>query len=244
LAGLLKMIELAHHLSSKLDLLAGPVCGQIAGRARRDAMYVPPAFKDDDLASLHATMRAARLANLVTATADGLVATPLPLILDPAEGSHGVLYGHVARANPQWKSAPTGEAMAIFMGPDAYVTPAWYAAKQETGKVVPTWNYVAVHAYGPVEFFEDADRLRDVVTRLTNLYEQSRPAPWAVTDAPEDYIRSMLRGIVGVRMPIMRIDGKRKLSQNRSAEDRAAVAAGLAGSERPEERALGALVPT
>ena len=207
-------------------------------------MYVPEAFRDDDLTSLHATMRAARLANLVTATADGLIATPLPLILDAAEGSHGVLYGHVARANPQWKSPPAGEAMAIFMGADAYVTPSWYAAKRETGKVVPTWNYVAVHAYGPVEFFDDADRLLDVVTRLTDLHEQSRPAPWAVTDAPADFVRTMLRGIVGVRMPIARIDGKRKLSQNRSAEDRATVAAGLAVSEHPTERALGALVPT
>jgi transcriptional regulator len=207
-------------------------------------MYVPEAFRDDDVASLHATMRAARLANLVTATADGLMATPLPLILDPTEGAQGVLYGHVARANPQWKSPPAGEAMAIFMGADAYVTPSWYAAKQDTGKVVPTWNYVAVHAYGSIEFFEDPDRLHDVVTRLTNLYEQSRAAPWAVTDAPEDFVRTMLRGIVGVRMPITRIDGKRKLSQNRSAEDRAAVAAGLALSEHPAERALGALVPT
>jgi transcriptional regulator len=207
-------------------------------------MYVPEAFRDDDLASLHATMRAARLANLVTATADGLMATPLPLIVDPTEGAQGVLYGHVARANPQWKSAPTGEAMAIFMSADAYVTPSWYAAKQETGKVVPTWNYVAVHAYGPVEFFDDSERLLDVVTRLTNLYEQARATPWAVTDAPEDFVRTMLRGIVGVRMPITRLDGKRKLSQNRSAEDRAAVAAGLAVSEHPAERALGALVPT
>jgi len=207
-------------------------------------MYVPEAFRDDDLASLHGTMRAARLANLVTATADGLIATPLPLIVDPTEGAKGVLYGHVARANPQWKSAPTGEAMAIFMGADAYVTPSWYAAKQETGKVVPTWNYVAVHAYGPVEFFDDSDRLLDVVTRLTNLYEQARSTPWAVTDAPEDFVRVMLRGIVGLRMPITRLDGKRKLSQNRSAEDRAAVAAGLAVSEHPAERALGALVPT
>ena len=207
-------------------------------------MYVPEAFRDGDLASLHATMRAARLANLVTATADGLIATPIPLILDPTEGAKGVLYGHVARANPQWKSAPAGEAMAIFMGADAYVTPSWYAAKQETGKVVPTWNYVAVHAYGPVEFFADADRLLDVVTRLTNLYEQARPAPWAVTDAPEEFVRTMLRGIVGVRMPITRLDGKRKLSQNRSAADRAAVAAGLAVSEHPQERALAALVPT
>src|SRR3546814_966464 len=116
--------------------------------------------------------RTARLCNLVTATADGLIATPLPMILDETEAANGVLYGHVARANPQWKTPVTGEAMAIFMGPDAYVSPSWYATKQETGKVVPTWNYVAVHVYGPVEFFEDADRLLALVTRLTRLHEQ------------------------------------------------------------------------
>jgi|RhiMetdeSRZDD1v2_1073273.scaffolds.fasta_scaffold74130_3 transcriptional regulator len=206
-------------------------------------MYVPPAFRDDDRASLHATMRAARLATLVTSTAEGLLATPVPLLLDPAEGEHGVLYGHVARANPQWSRVPIGEAMAIFMGPDAYVTPAWYATKQATGKVVPTWNYVAVHAYGPLEFFEDADRLLDVVTRLTDLYERPRAEPWAVTDAPADFIRAQLRGIVGLRMPIARIEGKRKMSQNRSLEDRMGVAAGLESSERAADQAVATLIP-
>jgi transcriptional regulator len=206
-------------------------------------MYVPPAFRDDDLASLHAAMRAARLCNLVTATAEGLIATPLPLMVEDKEGAYGVLYGHVARANPQWNRAPIGEAMVIFMGPDAYITPAWYATKQQTGKVVPTWNYVAVHAYGPVEFFEDAERLLDVVTRLTNLYERPRTDPWAVTDAPEEFIRAQLRGIVGLRIPIRRLDGKRKMSQNRSPEDRAGVAAGLAESERPADRMVATLIP-
>jgi transcriptional regulator len=206
-------------------------------------MYVPPAFRDDDRASLHATMRAARLCSFVTATAEGLIASPLPILLDDAEGEHGVLYGHVARANPQWRSAPLGEAMAIFMGPDAYVTPAWYATKQATGKVVPTWNYVAVHAYGPVEFFDDADRLLDIVTRLTGLHEGPRAEPWAVTDAPADFIRAQLRGIVGLRMPITRIEGKRKMSQNRSLEDRAGVAAGLADSERTTDRVVATLIP-
>lgn len=207
-------------------------------------MYVPPAFREDDVAALHAAMRAARLANFVTATADGLVATPLPLFLDEAEGAHGVLYGHLARANRQWQAAPLGEAMALFMGPDAYVTPSWYATKRETGKVVPTWNYVAVHAYGPVEFFEDADRLLEVVTRLTNLHERPRAEPWAVTDAPEPFIRSQLRGIVGLRMPITRLEGKRKMSQNRSAGDRMGVAQGLAESERPMDRHVASLIPT
>jgi transcriptional regulator len=207
------------------------------------AMYIPPAFRDDDRMSLHATIRAARLCSFVTATTEGLIATPLPLLLDDAEGEHGVLYGHVARANPQWRSAPVGEAMAIFMGPDAYVTPSWYATKQATAKVVPTWNYVAVHAYGPVEFFDDADRLRDVVTRLTNLHEGTFAEPWAVTDAPDDFIRAQLRGIVGLRMPIARIDGKRKMSQNRSLDDRMGVAAGLAASDRPMDQAVATLIP-
>ena len=206
-------------------------------------MYIPPAFQENDLATLHAVIRAARLANLITATADGLVGSPLPLFLDATEGPHGTIYGHVARANPQWQRAPIGDAMAIFMGPDAYVTPSWYATKRETGKVVPTWNYVAVHAYGPVEFFEDADRLRDVVTRLTNLHEGLRAEPWTVTDAPEDFIRSQLRGIVGLRMPIGRIDGKRKMSQNRGAEDRAGVTQGLAASDGAADRAVAKLIP-
>ena len=206
-------------------------------------MYIPPAFREDDPAALHATIRAARLANLVTATADGLIATPLPLLLDAAEGPHGVLYGHVARANPQWQTPPIGEAMAIFMGPDAYVTPSWYATKRETGKVVPTWNYVAVHAYGPVAFFEDAERLLALVTRLTALHEGSRAAPWAVADAPAPFIASQLRGIVGLRLPIARIEGKRKMSQNRNAEDRAGVAQGLAESARESDRIVAGLIP-
>ncbi|TPJ17882.1 FMN-binding negative transcriptional regulator [Mesorhizobium sp. B2-7-3] len=206
-------------------------------------MYTPPAFRDDDKDSLIATIRAARLANLVTATADGPLATPLPLFLDETEGEHGVIHGHLAKANPQWRVPAIGDGLAIFMGPDAYVTPAWYATKQETGKVVPTWNYAAVHAYGPVEFFEDADRLLEVVTRLTNLHEGARAAPWAVSDAPPDFIQSQLRGIVGLRMPVARLEGKRKMSQNRNAADRAGVASGLAASERPSDREVSALIP-
>ena len=205
-------------------------------------MYVPPAFREEDLPTLHAVMREARLASLVTATAEGLLATPLPLFLVPEEGPHGTLYGHLARANPQWKLEAVGEAMAVFMGADAYVSPSWYPSKREHGKVVPTWNYVAVHAYGTAEFFEDAGRLLEVVTRLTDLHERPRAEPWAVADAPEPFVRSQLRGIVGVRMPITRLDGKRKMSQNRSAEDRAGVAAGLEGSDRASDRAAAALV--
>ncbi|RWD66201.1 MAG: FMN-binding negative transcriptional regulator [Mesorhizobium sp.] len=207
-------------------------------------MYIPPAFRDDDTESLRATIRAARLATLVTATAEGPRATPLPLFLDDSEGEHGVIYGHVAKANPQWRAPVLGDGLAIFMGPDAYVTPAWYQAKQETGKVVPTWNYVAVHAYGPIEFFEDADRLLDVVTRLTNLHEGGRAAPWSVSDAPPDFIQSQLKGIVGLRLPITRLEGKRKMSQNRNVADRAGVVSGLAASDRPSDREVAALIPS
>ncbi|MCP3477505.1 FMN-binding negative transcriptional regulator [Bradyrhizobium sp. CCGUVB1N3] len=206
-------------------------------------MYVPPAFRDDDIASIRATIRSARLANLVTATVEGPAATPLPLFLDETESENGVLYGHLAKANPQWRAAPIGEALAIFMGPEVYVTPSWYATKQETGKVVPTWNYIAVHAYGPVEFFEESERLLEVVTRLTNLHEGSRTKPWAVGDAPADFIAAQLRGIVGVRIPVSRFEGKRKMSQNRPAADRTGVAGGLAASEKPRDREVASLIP-
>jgi transcriptional regulator len=206
-------------------------------------MYIPPAYRDDDLPRIHQTVREVRLATLVTATEGGLIGTPLPMFLDASEGEKGTLYAHLARANAQWTSAPLSEAMAIFTGPDAYITPSWYATKQQTGKVVPTWNYVAVHAYGPVEFFEDADRLLDVVTRLTNLHEQARAAPWAVSDAPADFIKAQLRGIVGVRMPITRLDGKRKMSQRDSAEDREGVIEGLSRSGNAQEAVVAGLVP-
>ena len=149
----------------------------------------------------------------------------------------------MARANPQWSLPPLGEAMVIYAGPDAYVTPSWYAAKREHGKVVPTWNYVAVHAYGPAEFYEDEDRLRDVVTRVTDLHEAGRAEPWKVSDAPEAYVRAQLRGIVGVRIPLTRIEGKCKMSQNRPEADRAGVAAGLAASEREGDRAVATMIP-
>ena len=199
-------------------------------------MYTPPAFRDDDRDGMLATMRASRLANFATATAQGPLVTPLPFFIDENEGERGVIYGHLAKANPQWRVPLLGESLAIFMGPDAYVTPAWYATKAETGKVVPTWNYVAVHAHGPVEFFHDATRLLDAVTRLTNLHERPRATAWEVSDAPADFIASQLRGIVGIRMRITRIEGKRKMSQNRNEADRAGVSSGLAASDRASDQ--------
>ena len=204
-------------------------------------MYNPPHFREDRPEILHEVIRAARLALLVSAAADGGVpeATHLPMTLVPGEGPHGTLYGHVAKANPQWRGlAAAGAARAIFAGPEGYVSPSLYASKQEHGRVVPTWNYVAVHALGPVEVVEDATRLHAIVTRLTEQHEGGRAAPWAVTDAPADFVASQLKGIVGVVLRIETLIGKRKLSQNRSEPDRAGVLAGLSASDELADRAL------
>jgi transcriptional regulator len=206
-------------------------------------MYMPPAFSENDKQAIFAMIRDCRLANLVTSTPDGLFATPLPLFLDAEEGEFGTLYGHVARANPHWQIPVTGDALAIFMGADAYVTPSFYASKAEHGKVVPTWNYVAVQARGPVEFFDDPARKLEVVTRLTNLHEGELEKPWAVGDAPAAFIDAQLRGIVGLRLEIRSLEGKRKMSQNRNAADRAGVAAGLGQSEREMDRVVSTLIP-
>jgi transcriptional regulator len=197
-------------------------------------MYVPPAFAEDRLPVLHEAIRRTSLATLVTFGPDGLLATPLPLLLDAAAGPYGTLYGHLARANPQWRRSDAAtEALVLFMGPDGYITPSWYATKRESGKVVPTWNYVTVHAYGRVEFFEDAAELLDAVTRLTARHEAGRAAPWTPGDAPPDFIQGQLKGIVGMRIAITRLQGKWKLSQNRSAADRAGVVAGLRAEGDP-----------
>jgi transcriptional regulator len=206
-------------------------------------MYVPPQFKEDRVPVLHEAIRAAGLATLVTVGADGIEASHVPLLIDPDPVPLGTLRGHLSRANGQWSRAGSSvPALAIFLGPDAYVTPSWYATKRESGKVVPTWNYVAVHAYGPLRFFEDPERLLAVVTRLTQRYEAARPDPWAVTDAPESFIQGLLKGIVGFEMPIARLEGKWKMSQNRPAEDRAGVVEGLAREGAPAAAAVARLV--
>jgi transcriptional regulator len=206
-------------------------------------MYIPPAFRLDDLPALHEAIRGAGLANLVTATEQGLMASPLPLFLDPDDGPFGTLHGHLARANPQGRLPPLGEALAVFMGPDAYVSPSFYPSKAEHHRVVPTWNYVTIQARGPAEFYDDPDRLLALVTRLTERHEAPRQTPWAVSDAPADFIRGQLKGIVGLRLPITRLEGKRKLSQNRNAADRDGVRAALSASDRPADRAVAAAMP-
>jgi transcriptional regulator len=191
-------------------------------------LYLPPEFKEDRVPVLHAAIAETGLATLVTFGAKGLIASHIPIFLDPTPAPLGTLYGHVSRGNPHWREAGPGyDSLAIFMGPDAYVTPSWYATKRESGKVVPTWNYVAVHAYGRLEFFFDAARLEDLVTRLTQLHESKREAPWAPSDAPADFLQERLKGIIGFALPIARLEGKWKLSQNRSPQDRDGVIEGL-----------------
>ncbi|GAD64029.1 FMN-binding negative transcriptional regulator [Aquipseudomonas alcaligenes] len=204
-------------------------------------MYLPSAFRQDDLAELHAQLQANPFALLTSAGAAGVQASHLPLLLEPDEGEFGTLYGHFARANPHWRDLQGGaEALAVFSGPDAYISPGWYPAKAEHGKVVPTWNYIAVHARGPVELIEEPERLLQIVSRLSDQHESGRERPWAVSDAPREYIDSMLRAIVGFALPIRRLEGKWKLGQNRSAADQAGVRDGLASSPSPRDRELAA----
>jgi transcriptional regulator len=191
-------------------------------------MHIPAQFAETDVAVLHELIRNAGAATLVTSTADGMEANHLPLLLDPGDGPHGALLGHFARVNPQWRRFdPKAAALAIFTGPEAYVSPSWYPGKAEHGKAVPTWNFIAVHVYGALEILDNAAKTRDIVARLTDRHEAGRAEPWRVDDAPADYLQAMLKGIVGFRLRIDRLEGKRKLSQNRSAEDQASVIAGL-----------------
>ncbi|MCZ4320506.1 FMN-binding negative transcriptional regulator [Pseudomonas anguilliseptica] len=208
-------------------------------------MYTPAAFRQDDLATLLQQIRATRLTTLISHGKQGLRASHLPLLLKTDEGPYGTLYGHFARANPQWRDLADGNpALVIFQGAEAYISPSWYAAKAEHGKVVPTWNYISVQAHGRAEVFDDAERLLQLVSRLGALHEAERPQPWAVSDAPREYIDSMLRAIVGFALPIERLEGKWKLGQNRSQADQAGVREGLHASHDPRDRELAAHIST
>ena len=177
-------------------------------------MYIPDHFREDRPEVLHDAMRGIGFATLVTT---GLEANHLPMLF-----ADGVLRGHVARANPVWK-AGDGEALAIFLGPHGYVSPNWYPSKALTGKAVPTWNYITVHARGVIRWIQDADWLRGHVTALSDTHEAERPGPWKVGDAPASYIDSLLRAIVGFELTIEMLEGKYKLSQNRDAADQGGV---------------------
>ncbi|MFL1546198.1 FMN-binding negative transcriptional regulator [Pseudomonas sp. O39] len=207
-------------------------------------MYTPRAFALEDLPELQQLIQHTRLAQLVTFGEQGLQASHLPLLLNPDEGPYGTLYGHLAKANPQWRELQNGnEALVIFAGAEGYVSPAFYPSKAEHGKVVPTWNYLAVHAYGKAEVFTDAERLLTVVSALTDRHEGRRAHPWKVSDAPADYIDGMLKAIVGFALPIERLLGKRKLSQNRSPADIAGVREGLAASVDVRDQTLARFIP-
>jgi transcriptional regulator len=200
-------------------------------------------FREERVPVLHQMIREHGLATLVTLGPDGLTADHIPMELDADTGSLGTLLGHVSRANPIWRRpAADVEALSVFQGAQSYITPAWYETKRESGKVVPTWNYVAVHAHGRIRAIEDRAWLRAFVERLTDRYEADRPDRWRVTDAPEAFVEGLLKGIVGIEIPIARIEGKWKVSQNRPGADRAGVAAGLRTLDEPRHRAMARLV--
>lgn len=192
-------------------------------------MYQPPLFREERPEVLHALLRSHPLALLIVVAGDGeAYANTIPLLFDPDASEKGTLFGHMARANPQWKMlAEAGRALAVFQGPQAYVTPSWYVTKQETGKVVPTWNYAMVQVRGTVRIHEDAGWLRQHVGKLTASHEETRVNPWTVEDAPEAFIQSQLKGIVGLEVEIAGIEGKWKVSQNRPTVDRHGVDAGF-----------------
>jgi transcriptional regulator len=189
-------------------------------------MYIPAHFAPDE-ATVGELLRNHGAADLVTVTAEGLVATMLPFIYVPEAGEHGALHGHLARNNPQWRLPAMGDSLVIVRGPDAYITPGWYASKTEHGRVVPTWNYVTAHVYGQFVVHDDPVWTEDLVRRLTAKHEAYREHPWSADDAPRAFIEGQLRAIVGVELVISRIEAKAKLSQNRPAADVEGVIAGL-----------------
>jgi transcriptional regulator len=192
-------------------------------------MYIPKSFASDDLAQLHALMRRHSFAILVTQHDGTPFATHLPFLIDPERGAHGTLLAHMARANPQWRDLAAGqEALAIFGGPHAYVSPSWY----DTSPSVPTWNYAAVHAYGVARLVEDRDELHAMLEKLVDTHESAFEQPWRM-DLPADYLDRMMRAVVGFTIEITRLEGKLKLSQNRTASERSRVAEALATSADP-----------
>jgi transcriptional regulator len=205
-------------------------------------MYLPKHFETTDIATLHAFIRQYPFAALVTRSADDLTANHIPFMLDSAPAPYGTLLGHVARANPVWRSASDDDVLVIFQGPNAFISPSWYPTKQETGQVVPTWNYAVAHVYGRITVHDNAAWVRSHVEALTHVHEDTRETPWHVTDAPADYIDRLVLGIVGIEIPIGRVLGKWKMSQNRSDEDRRGVVEGLCGEQSADARATSSFV--
>jgi transcriptional regulator len=207
-------------------------------------VYVPASFAEPDPAALYAFMASHPLGAMVTTSpTHGLFATHLPLVLDATGGTQGVLQGHIARANPHHRLVgDTTDVLVIFTGPEAYITPSWYASKARHGKVVPTWNYVAVHVTGTLRFIDDPEFLLLNLERLTAAHESRRAHPWAVSDAPAEHVKAMMGAIIGVEIEIRALEGKWKLSQNRADEDIDGVITGLRESTSPTDHAVAELV--
>jgi transcriptional regulator len=202
-------------------------------------MYIPPAFRQDDLAALHKLMRDYSFATMITQHQGTPFATHLPLVLAPEEGPYGTLYGHMARANPQWHDFDTSpEVLVIFQGPHTYISPSWYDVELS----VPTWNYAVVHAYAAPRLITDHDALCTTLDTLVRTYEAQFPRPWLFQQLPGDYVRKMLQGIVGFALPISRLEGKFKMSQNRPTTDQTRVATTLAASGDPMNSAVAELM--
>ena len=205
-------------------------------------MYQPPHFREDRLDIQHGLIRRHPLGLLISAGPGGLLANPIPFLIDADGSAYGTLRCHVARANTQWQELDgLDECLVVFQGPQDYVTPSWYATKRETGKVVPTWNYATVHAWGRPRVIADADWLRRQIDDLTRLRESPRALPWAVEDAPSAFVAGQIKGIVGIEIPVSRIEGKWKMSQNRSDADRQGVAEGY-GEQGEAGRDMAAMV--
>jgi transcriptional regulator len=205
-------------------------------------MYLPSHFEETRVDTLHALIRAHPFGALVTLGPGGLDANHVPFEVDPDPAPFGTLRAHVARANPVWREVAGAEVLVLFQGAETYISPSWYPTKQETAKVVPTWNYAVVHAHGSLRAIDDREWLRAFVTRLTDRHEAARADPWKVTDAPADYTDAMLGGIVGLEIPITRLVGKWKVSQNRPAQDRAGVVEGLGRQGDATSAAMARLV--
>ncbi len=205
-------------------------------------MYQPPHFREDRRDVQHALIKAHSLGLLITAGPEGLQANYIPFLIDAQASDNGTLRAHLARANPQLRElAAVDECLVVFQGPQAYVSPSLYPSKRETGKVVPTWNYITVQAWGRPRVMDDANWIRGQIDDLTRHKEADRAAPWNVADAPDTFLTSQIKAIVGLEIPILRIKGKWKVSQNRVATDAAGVAAGLRG-EGEEADAMAGLV--
>jgi transcriptional regulator len=206
-------------------------------------MYLPKHFEESRLEVLQAFIHANPFAVLVANTPGGLVANHIPMELEQGTDRLGVLRGHIARANPLWKNCPPdAEVLSIFQGADSYITPSWYPSKRDGGKAVPTWAYAVTHAYGPIRFIHDADWLLGLVSRLSDRQEATRTVPWAVADAPADYVNRLLGAIVGLEIPVTRVEGKWKVDQNMKSTDRLGVAQGLQAIGDAGSSQLAALV--